>query len=541
MTFPDRVAVAGSERDLPAAHVRVGDVDPEERATVTVYVRPRARIEDPVAGAGGEPALTREEYAERYGAAPEDIDVIRAFAAGHGLSVDEVDAGRRAVTLSGRLGDLQAAFGASLGIHADSAGRQYRGRTGTLWLVPSVAEVVTGVFGLDARPQAGPGFRIAATPAVQYTPVQVASAYSFPAGVDGTGECVALIELGGGFRTADLDTYFSGLGLATPAVVAVGVDGGTNTPGTSTGPDGEVMLDIEVVGAVAPGATIAVYFAPNTDQGFLDAVSTAVHDTVHRPSVVSISWGGPESTWTAQAMNEMEAAFTTAATLGVTVVAAAGDNGSTDGVTDGLQHADFPASAPHALACGGTTLNATTEVVWNSLASGGGGTGGGISDQFALPSYQAAAGVPPSANPGGRVGRGLPDVAADADPNTGYAVRVDGQNLVIGGTSAVAPLWSALVARFNHALGTPVGFVHARLYAAAAALHDITQGNNGAYQARAGWDACTGLGSPNGAVLLAALSPAGGGATPAGGGAMLTGGGPAGSGASAGGPAEGQA
>ncbi len=405
MTYPDRVAVAGSGRDLPQGHARVGDVDPDERATVTVYLRPRAPIE--AAGADG-PTLTREEYAARFGAAPEDVDVIRTFAADHGLSVDAVDAGRRSVTLSGHLGDLQAAFGAALGVHADGAGVQYRGRTGPLWLPARVAEVVTGVFGLDVRPQAGAGFRVAATPAVQYTPVQVASTYSFPAGVDGTGESVALIELGGGFRTADLDTYFSGLGLATPSVVAVGVDGSSNAPGAASGPDGEVMLDIEVVGAVAPGATIAVYFAPNTDQGFLDAVTTAVHDTVHRPSVVSISWGGPESTWTAQAMDEMETAFTAAAALGVTILAAAGDNGSTDGVTDGLQHADFPASAPHALACGGTTLNGTTEVVWNSLSTGGGGTGGGISDHFALPSYQAAANVPASANPGGRVGRGSP-------------------------------------------------------------------------------------------------------------------------------------
>jgi len=505
MTQPEqRYVLAGSERELPPGHSRLGPVDPDERATVTVYLRPRA---EPAGAAGG--ILSREEHAASYGAAPEDIEPVRAVAARYHLTVDASDAGRRSVSVSGRLADLEEAFGTSLGIHTDGAGVRYRGRTGPLRPPVDLQGAVTGVFGLDLRPQAATQFRVGTAPAMQYTPVQVGSAYSFPAGVDGTGQCVALVELGGGYRPADLDAYFSGLGLAAPAVVAVDVDGGTNSPGTSNGPDGEVMLDIEMVGAVAPGAKIAVYFAPNTDQGFIDAVSTAIHDTTNRPSVVSISWGGPESTWTAQAMNEMEGAFSAAATLGVTVTVAAGDNGSTDGVTDGLQHVDFPASAPHALACGGTTLTTSTEVVWNSLSSGGGATGGGVSVQFPVPSYQAGAGVPLSVNPGGRAGRGVPDVAGDADPDTGYSVRVDGQDLVIGGTSAVAPLWAALIARCNHALGAPLGFVNPRLYGAAGSFRDITSGNNGAYQAGSGWDACTGLGSPDGAALLVALQGSG--------------------------------
>ena len=278
--------------------------------------------------------------------------------------------------------------------------------------------------------------------------------------------------------------------------------------------DGEVMLDIEIVGAVAPGAVIAAYFAPNTDQGFLDAVSAAVHDAERRPSVVSISWGGPEATWTAQAMDEMEQALVDAAAMGVTVTVAAGDAGSSDGLSDGLAHVDFPASAPHALACGGTRLVLAggaigSETVWNDGPDGG-ATGGGVSDHFALPDYQADAGVPPSANPGGRVGRGVPDVCGDADPDTGYTIRVDGATMPIGGTSAVAPLWAGLVARLNERLGHPVGFLHPDLYAPSgeAALHDVVQGSNGAYSAGPAWDACTGLGSPDGARLLAVLTGA---------------------------------
>ena len=219
------------------------------------------------------------------------------------------------------------------------------------------------------------------------------------------------------------------------------------------------MLDIEVIGAVAPGASIVVYLAPNTDAGFIDAVSTAVNDTAHRPSVVSISWGGPEDTWTAQARAQMEQILTDAGGAGVTVTAAAGDGGSTDGVSDGRQHVDFPSSAPHALACGGTALQAsgaqiTSETVWND--TGDGATGGGVSIEFALPSYQSGAGVPANVDTD-QPGRGVPDVAGDADPQTGYTIRVDGSDQTIGGTSAVAPLWAGLIALLNQSLGAPLG------------------------------------------------------------------------------------
>jgi kumamolisin len=336
--------------------------------------------------------------------------------------------------------------------------------------------------------------------------------------VDGTGECIGIIELSGGYKTSDLKAYFSGLGLKTPSVSSVSVDGGKNSPsGDANGADGEVMLDIEIAGAVAPGAKIVVYFCPNTSQGFLDAITQAVHDTVNKPSVISISWGGPESGWTAQAMEQFDQAFQDAAAVGITVCIAAGDQGSSDGAGDSLAHVDFPASSPNALACGGTTLDASTskiisEVVWNDSSSGGGATGGGISDQFPLPSYQQGAGVPPSANSGGKVGRGVPDVAGNADPDTGYEIRVDGSSVVAGGTSAVAPLWAGLVARLNQALGKPVGFLNPNLYGPvhqAGTFRDITSGNNGAYSAGPGWDACTGWGVAIGAKLLAALQPSG--------------------------------
>jgi kumamolisin len=378
-----------------------------------------------------------------------------------------------------------------------------------------LGEVVVGVFGLDDRPQLRSQFRIADPRDVtsSYTPVEVAQAYDFPAGATGAGQCVALIELGGGYRPSDLETYFDGLGLSVPTVTAVSVGGAMNSPSGDPGSaDGEVMLDIEVVGAVAPGARIAVYFAPNTDQGFIDAVTTAVHDRSNAPSVVSISWGGPESTWTGQAQTVLDQAFADAAALGVTVCAASGDNGSGDGVDDGRAHADFPASSPHVLGCGGTRLATDgVETVWNDGSSGG-ASGGGVSDTFDLPDWQSSAGVPPSANPGGRVGRGVPDVSGNADPRTGYRVLVDGQQTTIGGTSAVAPLWAALVALVNERRGRPIGFLNAILYGnGGGALRDVTSGDNDigstpGYSAGPGWDACTGLGSPDGTALADLLA-----------------------------------
>jgi kumamolisin len=301
-------------------------------------------------------------------------------------------------------------------------------------------------------------------------------------------------------------------------VTAVGVSGAANTPGGDA--DGEVELDIEVVGGVAPGAAQMVYFADNTDAGFVDAISQAVHATP-TPVAVSISWGQSEDQWSAQSKNAMDQAFADAAALGVTVTVASGDNGASDDPNgQGSVHCDFPASSPHALACGGTKLIGntssfaiTSEVVWNELATNEGAGGGGVSDVFPVPSWQANAGVPAQAAGGsGVAGRGVPDVAGNADPLTGYLVVVDGQHQAIGGTSAVAPLWAGLIARLAQATGKTFGLIQPLLYAGVApgtaqpGFNDIVSGSNGAYLAGPGWDACTGLGSPNGAALLKLLS-----------------------------------
>src|SRR5579863_1544727 len=521
--------IAGSERaPLPGAHA-VGPVDPNESIEITVYLRAPAasnladRINEQTQQQS--PPLTREEYIATQSASPEDIAKVEQFARAHNLTVVMTDPVGRRIVLSGTAAAMSAAFATELQ-HYEHPGGGYRGRTGALHIPNELDQIIVGVFGLDDRPQAKPHlqrYNLAGSPALaqanaspgSYTPLQLAQLYDFPAGINGSGECIAIIELGGGYTNSDLQTYFNQLSVALPNVTSVSVDGGQNNPaGDPNSADGEVDLDIEVAGAIAPGAHIAVYFAPNTDRGFLDAITQATHDTTNNPSVISISWGGAETGWTSQAMQTMDQAFQAAAALGITICVAAGDNGSSDGVNDGQAHVDFPASSTYALACGGTRLESannavTSEVVWNDGANSA--TGGGVSDVFGLPTWQANAGVPPSINDK-HSGRGVPDVAGDADPQSGYQVYVDGQSAVFGGTSAVAPLWAGLMALINQKRGKPLGYLNPILYqnytqlAQANALRDVTSGNNGGYAAGPGWDACTGLGTPDGAKLLAALS-----------------------------------
>ena len=519
----ERLVLPGSEKSPAPNAVYFKATPAKSMVTVSVIVKRKEPLELNRRGgrANGPVRISRAEFQKRNGGDPEAIKQVKAFAREFNLRVeaDPTSALRRTVQLTGTAADIQKAFGVALEQKMID-GAQYRVREGVIHLPASLSGMVEAVLGLDNRPQARPHFRVhqprakSAAPS-SYTPLQVAEAYNFPASASGAGQTIGIIELGGGYRQADLAAYFKTLGLAAPAITAVSVDGGKNKPSTASGADGEVMLDVEVAASVAPGAKVAVYFTPNTDQGFLDAITTAVHDAANKPSVISISWGGPESSWTAQSMTAMDEACQSAAALGVTITVAAGDNGSTDGGTG--NNVDFPASSPHVLACGGTKLDANgativSEVVWNELANNEGATGGGVSNVFALPSWQAKAQVPAATTTTG--GRGVPDVAGDADPTTGYTIRVDGQTMVIGGTSAVAPLWAGLVAVANQQLGTQVGFIQPAIYAdkAAAAFNDITQGNNGAFSASPGWDACSGLGSPIAGKLIPLLAPASGSA-----------------------------
>jgi kumamolisin len=475
------------------------------------------------------------------------------FGAGFGLTASRRNRAARQVRLAGTVQQMQAAFGITLK-RVTSGEQSFRTYDGPVQLPPDIAEIVEAVFGLDDRPlgrgflrharpdldaairawhRAGGARSGAGVPAGSFLPPQVAALYDFPR-QPAAGQTVAIFAFNGpgtpgGYTASVLDAYFRpDLGLATPQITDVTVMGPGNSPGDGSNPNDaspEVYLDLSIVGSLATGAEIVVYFSEFTEQGWVDALTEASTDVTHDPDVISISYGNPEdgsgTAWTAAAINQVNQAFAAAAARGRTITAAAGDNGASDGESSGV-HVDFPASSPWVLACGGTRLTATpagitAETVWNDQSANEGATGGGVSAVFALPSWQAGAGVPVNVA-SGRPGRGVPDVAALADPETPFIVaQPSGTGGVggVGGTSAAAPLWASLVARINAGLGsTPLGYLNPRLYALAAnPLRDITSGSNAApdgpgYEAGAGWDACTGWGAPGGSALAAALSAA---------------------------------
>ncbi len=530
----ERVILPGSQKEEVVGAQKIGPADPSEQAYVTLIVR---RKTEPSPITRHSTRMSRQEYVSAYGATAGDFEAIRNFAKEYNLQPLNENVATRSIELHGTVGDLSRAFGVGLD-NVKIKDKVHRVRVGPVTIPQELAGKIEAVLGLDNRPAATPHFRKmdankagASAEAQALSPLDVAQLYNFPANLDGTGQTIAIIELDGGFLQSDLDTYFPTFGLQVPSVSTVLLDGQTNTvnkhlpdhPELNT--DDEVALDIEVAGAVAPGAKQVVYFAQNTDQSFLNAINTAIQATPP-PVVISISWGHPEvgpQGFTDQAKQAFDQAFQDAANLGIPVCVASGDSGSFDGT--GSLMVDFPASAPHALGCGGTTLvgsggSISSETVWNVLFQDDQGntfregTGGGVSQFFPKPSYQSSITVPPA--PAGTAGgRGVPDVCGDADPGTGYKILVKGTNIVVGGTSAVAPLWAGLIARFGQSLGHPVGFLHPTIYASAVSslgFQDITQGNNdsqglgGLYQAGPGWDPCTGLGSPDGAALLKALT-----------------------------------
>ena len=484
------VPLPGSQRHLVPHSRPAGPVDGSEIASITVRTRAAKDIkalEKQVQEMAAQPLskrkyMTHEEVAASFGADPRDLDEIEQYGQRHNLVVSHRNAAERSLVLTGKLKDLMNAFRADLHMFHHSRGT-YRGRQGEILIPKQFEGKITGIFGFDTRPKqkaphrqkmaahGGPGGDNG-VPATEF-----AKRYNFPTShqgetLDGSGQCIAIVELGGGFDNNDLKIYFDEIGIPQPNVVAVSVDHAGNNPTAQGRADGEVMLDIEVVGAVAPKATIAVYFAPNQGNGFLDAVNAAVHDTQRKPGVVSISWGSPEDPSETQALTAFHEIFVEAAALGVTICVASGDHGTAD--IDGFNwdqkiHVDHPSVDDFVLSCGGTQIDDDVDVVWNDgtpfdNVPGGGGWagGGGISQLVKVPDYQKNAGIQPKSIVNNKIGREVPDIAMSA---TNYFVRVHGLDQPSGGTSAVAPLMAALVALLNQAKKRNVGFLNPFLYA----------------------------------------------------------------------------
>jgi kumamolisin len=473
----------------------------------------------------GRPVMDYKTYATRFGAASADASAVASFARRHHLRVLDTDLLKRTVLLKGTVRQFNKAFGVAL-THLEQAGKRHWWHPGPVTIPLSLRRVIMGVFGLDSRPVARRPHTdwpdITPPPVGPHTrpPREFARLYDFPANSLGAGQCIGVIEFGGGFTRHALSKYLAAMGLQTPKVVVKEVTPGKNRlqkmPG-QLGPDVEVCLDLEMIASLAPEATIVTYFGENNNRGWLHTLQAAVFDTVHRPSVISLSWGAAEDTWNRQTIAALTDIFQSAAQLGITICCASGDRG----VREDENHpftVPFPASSPWVLACGGTRLSVAangrqTETVWNQWAEYELASGGGVSRRFPKPEFQRGYRVPPRhGRPG--AGRGLPDVAANASSVTGYLIETDGDLMSMGGTSAAAPLWAALVARLNQALGRRIGYLTPLLYTKGAqafgAVRGITKGFNGAspreaYRARPGWNACTGLGSPRGTRLLAWL------------------------------------
>ena len=434
-----------------------------------------------------------------------DRAAVEAFLARHGLRSAAWRPRSRRLMVRGAVRDLQSLFG----LRWAKVASGHHVAHGEATIPAGFGGAVRGCIGLDARPRLRPHLKakaFAETVAAEgegTLATTFAERYGFPAG-DGAGQRVGLLQLGGGFAKADLEAYFQALGRPVPAIAVVPVSGGDPAP--SQEHRWEVTLDLEVLGAIAPAATISVYIAPNSADGLLDLVEEALKGGPEQPSVLSMSWGAAEVAWGALELELVSNAFQAAVDLGVTVLVSSGDEGSTDVLTDGRQHVNFPASSPWVLGVGGTQQGATGEAVWNALAEQRGATGGGVSDFFDLPDWQKAAGPPKSVNDG-EVRRAVPDLAAHAAEAGGYRVFVDGQWRVLGGTSAAAPLLAGLLTRLNAGRAKPLGYLNPAFYGAARrAFAPVTVGDNGAYAATTGYSACTGLGVPDGVALMKALA-----------------------------------
>ncbi len=571
----DHVILANSCRSAKKGATRVGEVDPSSRVEVTLTLRGREELPelDP-----REPAMSREELESGYGASGEDLQTAQRTLERYGLTVEETSALTRSMRVSGTAAQMEEAFHPGMAIYRSDELGEYRGREGELQIPKELDGIVTGVFGFDQRRVARRvGIPAAASaqeeapeeepaqeesgeqepapveepveepaqeepadePATGLSPSDLVGRYSFPPG-NAAGQKVAILEFGGAYSEGDLKTFCGQHGVEPRQPTIVGkpltqqeiAQLPQQQREAEEDASGEVMMDIEIVTALCQGAEVFVYFSSFEQKGWIDVLNQLISGQPASVHAVSISWGIWETTgenseeMSRAALEEINQRLEAAAHLGITVCAAAGDDGSGDQVGDGDCHVNFPASSPFVLSVGGTMLTkGGNEVVWRvppgrRTPQGGGATGGGVSVIFPRPAWQTVK-VESLNNDKGFDGRIIPDIAALAGP-PGYDVVLAGKREPNGGTSAATPLWASLIARML-ANGKPTNgpaFLAPLLYENGTTgkprgeegCTDITKGNNTSepqpnrgYEAGPGYDAVSGWGVPNGQRLLAAL------------------------------------
>ena len=533
--------LAGSTHPHPDTAKKLEATDPQKTIRVTVMLRRKSghvavRPEAVRAVAG--PGPERAEFEKAHGADPAEMAAVVQYAQSAGLTVEDQDLARRNVIVTGTVAAINKAFDVQLFDYVYPH-ETYHGHDGEIGLPAAIAPFVEAVVGLTNRKVLAKHFSTASLVKKRatmdppntkpLTPAQVATLYNFPPG-DGAGQTIGLYEMEtgdgpAGYAASDIAGSLKALGdLPMPKIVDVPVLGTTNS-GTS---DGETGLDITVAGAIAPAATIAVYFAGAEVQDMLQALQMMIHPQSGQPvpSIISISYGwGPDDldakSFSDNEWTQFSALFQDAATNKITVLVSSGDSGAYVESTTQAQ-TSYPGSDPWVTACGGTTIGNVSggsfaEYVWNDEAGGQpGASGGGVSARFPVPAYQSDTGVP-AHNGTGTKGRGVPDIAGNASENSGYLQVINGSAPEpVGGTSAVAPLYAGLMARINANLGQPVGFLNTTLYSLPATVfRDVksppgpannSYGKVKGYPSGAGWDACTGRGSVNGQALQTALS-----------------------------------
>lgn len=484
------------------------------------------RIYDPTDSHYGK-YLTSAEFNERFAPTQEEYNKVIDHAKSLGLKVHGLHPNRTLLNVSGSTQTIESAFNLKLHKYALQNGRQFYAPDKNPEVPHSIAASISGIVGLDnhakrhtyyhqkemttlssAAPQTFPS-----GPSGGFAPHDLVNAYNLSAvTANGANQIIALFELAD-YQLSDITAYTNYFGLPTPKLKNILVDGGS-----ASGIDAEVTLDIELAIALAPESEIYVYEGPNSDQGVLDTYNRIATDNLAKQ--VSTSWGLGEDMVSVQYLQAENAIFQQMAAQGQTIYAAAGDSGAYDDYPNNSSRSlvvDDPASQPYIVGVGGTHLAVDTttgvyqsESVWNdSLGYGAGG--GGVSTVWPIPAWQSNVSTVYS-----KTHRNVPDVALNADTNTGYAIYYMGQWQIYGGTSCAAPLWAAFTACVNQALTAtqqpPLGFANPKLYVIGNGaerttnFHDVTTGNNFYYPSQMGYDNASGWGSFNGGNLYATLT-----------------------------------
>ena len=498
----ERVPIAGTKRTIWPGSRQVEPLTADSDVLLTVWLHPQrgGDLDKEAAQRLGGTAPAQRSYADRAALAqqtqadPACVESLRRYCEGFGIGI--VGTHWRSVTISGPIERLVAAFGATVAIFEDEIKQRFRHRSDALHAPPEIASIVRGVFGLHQWPRSR---KLGALQrhAQPLSASDVATRYQFP-NSSGSGQTIGAVQLRGEFKPNDFKQCMSAQGLSTAFPIVKRVDDAAVAHELATTHDLEAALDVQIAGALAPGARIVVYEAPDDERGILDAVREAVFDQEYAPAVLSISYGWPEQMWTPVALEILDELFIAAALVGTSVFCSSGDNGAELNY-DGKPHVLAPASSSWTVGCGATVIadGGAQEQAWER-------TGGGFSGRFDLPPWQDVVRVAAS-RCGVAPARGVPDVSGQQSP--GYYVVLDGVELAMGGTSAIAPMWSALTARINERLGVRSGFFAPILYrqSGGQSFTDVTSGGNGPYQAAQGWDPCTGLGTPLGNAIENAL------------------------------------